>query len=121
MEGMEKGEEAGSAEEEKTKLAPMTRHGRGVRAGKCRERWNIIDFGGVDIYSYLWEMEFDGVVGAAVFAVKLLKDFLYRVSAVDPWTYMGVASLLLVVGSVAALAPARRAAAVEPMQVLREQ
>jgi putative ABC transport system permease protein len=63
------------------------------------------------------------VVGlaAAVFAAKLLNDFLYRVSAVDPWTYIGVAVLLLVVGSVAALVPARRAAAVEPMQALREE
>jgi ABC-type antimicrobial peptide transport system permease subunit len=43
------------------------------------------------------------------------------VSAVDPWTYIGVAILLLVVGSVAALVPARRAAAVEPMQALREE
>jgi ABC-type antimicrobial peptide transport system permease subunit len=60
-------------------------------------------------------------LAAAVFATKLLKDFLYRVNAVDPWTYVGVAVLLLVVGSVAALVPARRAAAVEPMQALREE
>ena len=60
-------------------------------------------------------------LGAAVFVTKLLKDFLYRVSAVDPWTYVGVAALLLLVGSVAALVPARRAAAVEPMQALREE
>jgi putative ABC transport system permease protein len=59
-------------------------------------------------------------LGAAVFAAKLLKDFLYRVNAVDPWTYLGVAILLLVVGTAAALVPARRAAAVEPMQALRE-
>ncbi len=63
------------------------------------------------------------VVGlvAAMFAAKLLKDFLYQVNAVDPWTYIGVAILLLVVGSVAALVPAKRAAAVEPMQALREE
>jgi putative ABC transport system permease protein len=60
-------------------------------------------------------------LAAAVFVTKLLKDFLYRVSAVDPWTYASVAILLLVVGSVAALVPARRAAAVEPMQALREE
>jgi predicted permease len=60
-------------------------------------------------------------LGAAVFVTKLLKDFLYRVNAVDPWTYVGVAVLLLVVGSIAALVPARRAAAVEPMQALREE
>jgi putative ABC transport system permease protein len=60
-------------------------------------------------------------LGAAVFAAKLLTDFLYQVKAVDPWTYVGVAILLLVVGSVAAMVPARRAAAVEPMQALREE
>ncbi len=62
-----------------------------------------------------------GGLGLALLAAKLLKDFLYHVSSVDPWTYMGVAILLLVVGSVAALLPARRAAAVEPMQALREE
>jgi predicted permease len=63
------------------------------------------------------------VVGlvAAAFAAKLLNDFLYQVNAVDPWTYVGVAILLLMVGTVAALMPARRAAAVEPMQALREE
>jgi putative ABC transport system permease protein len=60
-------------------------------------------------------------LAAAVFVTKLLKDFLYRVNAVDPWTYVGVAVLLLVVGSVAALVPARRAASVQPMQALREE
>ncbi len=60
-------------------------------------------------------------LGLAAFAAKLLKDFLYLVQPVDPWTYAGVAILLLVVGSVAALLPARRAAAVEPMQALREE
>jgi putative ABC transport system permease protein len=60
-------------------------------------------------------------LGAAVFVAKLLKDFLYQVKEVDPWTYAGVAILLLVVGSVAALVPARKAAAVEPMQALREE
>jgi predicted permease len=60
-------------------------------------------------------------LGAAVFVAKLLKDFLYQVQTVDPWTYVGVAVLLLAVGSIAALVPARRAAAVEPMQALREE
>jgi putative ABC transport system permease protein len=60
-------------------------------------------------------------LGLAVLAAKLLKDFLFQVSSVDPWTYVGVAILLLVVGSIAALLPARRAAAVEPMQALREE
>jgi putative ABC transport system permease protein len=60
-------------------------------------------------------------LGLSVLAGKLLSGFLYQVKPLDPWTYLGVAVLLLVVGSVAALLPARRAAAVEPMQALREE
>jgi len=60
-------------------------------------------------------------LGLAAFAAKLLNDFLYQVKPIDPWTYVGVAILLLVVGSAAALVPALRAAAVEPMQALREE
>jgi putative ABC transport system permease protein len=61
-----------------------------------------------------------GMVGA-VFAGNLLRSFLYQVKPVDAWTYSGVVLLLLLVGSVAALIPARRAAAVEPMTALREE
>ncbi|MFZ0820904.1 MAG: ABC transporter permease [Candidatus Acidiferrales bacterium] len=60
-------------------------------------------------------------LGLAVFAAKLLSDFLYQVKPVDPWTYVGVSVLLIAVGTIAALVPARRAAAVEPMQALREE
>jgi ABC-type antimicrobial peptide transport system permease subunit len=48
-------------------------------------------------------------------------SFLYQVKPADALTYSGVALLLLIVGSVAALIPARRAAAVEPMAALREE
>jgi putative ABC transport system permease protein len=57
----------------------------------------------------------------AMFAGNLVKSFLYQVKPADAWTYSGVVVLLLVVGSVAALIPARRAAAVEPMTALREE
>jgi ABC-type antimicrobial peptide transport system permease subunit len=43
------------------------------------------------------------------------------VKPADAWTYSGVVVLLLVVGSVAALIPARRAATVEPMIALRDE
>jgi putative ABC transport system permease protein len=57
----------------------------------------------------------------AIFAGNLVKSFLYQVKPADVWTYCGVVVLLLLVGSVAALIPARRAAAVEPMTALREE
>lgn len=61
-----------------------------------------------------------GIV-AALFAGNLVKSFLYQVEPADAWTYSGVVLLLLVVGSVATIIPARRAAAVEPMTALREE
>jgi putative ABC transport system permease protein len=57
----------------------------------------------------------------AVFTGNLVKSFLYQVKPLDFWTYSGVGLLLLLVGSVAALIPARRAAAVQPMTALREE
>jgi putative ABC transport system permease protein len=61
-----------------------------------------------------------GIVSAA-FAGNLVKSFLYQVKPADAWTYSGVVFVLLFVGSLAALIPARRAAAVEPMTALREE
>jgi putative ABC transport system permease protein len=61
-----------------------------------------------------------GIV-AAVFAGNLVKSFLYQVKPADIWTYSGVALLLLLVGSAAALIPARRAASLEPMNALRDE
>lgn len=63
------------------------------------------------------------VLGAicALWAGRLVKAFLYRVKPLDAWTYVGVAVLLLVVGSLAAVIPARRAAAVEPIEALRDE
>ena len=61
-----------------------------------------------------------GIVIAA-FTGNLVKSFLYQVKPADAWTYATVAFLLLLVGSIAALIPARRAAAVEPMTALRDE
>ena len=61
-----------------------------------------------------------GIV-AALFAGKLVTSFLYGVKPSDVWTYAGVAVLLLLVGSLAAFLPARRASLVEPMAALREE
>ncbi len=61
-----------------------------------------------------------GVVGA-LWAGRLVKSFLYGVKPLDAWTYAGVAILLIVVGCLAAVIPARRAAAVEPIEALRDQ
>jgi len=61
-----------------------------------------------------------GSVLAAAFA-RVLSGMLYGVSPSDVTTLSAVVLLVLVVATVASLAPAIRAASVEPMQVLREE
>jgi putative ABC transport system permease protein len=56
----------------------------------------------------------------AVFAGQLVKSFLYNVKPVDIGTYLGVAFVLLIVGSIASLIPAYSASTIEPMEALRE-
>jgi ABC-type antimicrobial peptide transport system permease subunit len=65
-----------------------------------------------------------GIVAGVILALatgRLVKGFLYGVKPADAWTYVGVVVLLLIVGTLASLIPARRAAAVEPIQALREE
>ncbi len=52
---------------------------------------------------------------------RLLKSLLYGVSAIDPITLASVVTLLTVVGLVASLVPAYRAARIDPMVALRYQ
>ena len=52
---------------------------------------------------------------------RFLTDMLYGVSTLDPATYAGVTALVLCVASMASLAPALRAAWIEPVQVLRDE
>ena len=51
---------------------------------------------------------------------KLMAALLFEVSPADPQTYVVVTSVLMVVAVVAAYAPARRAATVDPMVALRQ-
>jgi ABC-type antimicrobial peptide transport system permease subunit len=59
-----------------------------------------------------------GVIGA-LGAAQLVKGMLYNVGAVDPVSFLGVPSLLVVVATLAVYLPARRAAGVEPMRALK--
>ncbi len=61
-----------------------------------------------------------GLGGALVFA-RYLSGQLFRVSALDPWVYVSVATVLLAAAFVASLLPARRATRVDPMDALRAE
>jgi putative ABC transport system permease protein len=56
---------------------------------------------------------------AAFFLARLMSTLLFGVTATDAATFAGVAGLLMLVGIVACLIPARRATAMQPASVLR--
>lgn len=61
-----------------------------------------------------------GVV-AALGTVRLLRSLLFGVGTTDPATLAGVSVLLIAVALVASFLPARRAAAVDPVEALRAE
>ena len=58
-------------------------------------------------------------VAAGMAVMRLLASELYGVASYDPTAYLGAALLIVATGAVATWLPARRAARVEPMTVLR--
>jgi ABC-type lipoprotein release transport system permease subunit len=58
---------------------------------------------------------------AAIFAARSIRSFLYEVQPGNPWVFVLSASVLFLIGVVAALLPARRAISIDPMQALRAE
>jgi hypothetical protein len=59
-------------------------------------------------------------VGGSLWAARFVETLLFRLEARDPATFGGAAAILVLVGAFAAWLPARRAARLDPIQVLRE-
>jgi ABC-type antimicrobial peptide transport system permease subunit len=57
--------------------------------------------------------------GFAPLLTRVLRSFLYDVSALDPIAYFSVAIVLVSVGLLASYLPARRATKVDPLIALR--
>jgi ABC-type antimicrobial peptide transport system permease subunit len=51
---------------------------------------------------------------------RWVKGFLYQVQPLDGLTYAAVAIALVIIGLIASMLPARKAASIEPMRALRE-
>ncbi len=73
--------------------------------------------------SALWQILIGLAFGvpAALFAGHLMGSLLYGVSGYDPLAFIGAITLLAICATVAGFIPARRAAAIEPMQALRTE
>ena len=69
----------------------------------------------------LWVLGLGLVVGTplTLFAMRSLNSMLYEISPFDPVAFGLAIAVLILVSACAALAPARRAASVEPMRALR--
>jgi ABC-type lipoprotein release transport system permease subunit len=58
-------------------------------------------------------------IGASVVLTRVLKSVLYGVNAVDPVAFVAAAGLLAATGLSACYVPARKAAAADPIEILR--
>lgn len=60
-----------------------------------------------------------GLAGAAGLST-FLAAVLYDVKPIDPWTYAGMAAVLIATAAVASWLPARNAARTDPLESLRQ-
>ena len=84
-------------------------------AGRDRILWSVLWQGAV--------LASIGVVMGLVLAgaaTRLLRDFVYGVSTLDPLTFVTVAVLLIAIAALASLVPALRAVKLDPVSALRQ-
>jgi putative ABC transport system permease protein len=58
-------------------------------------------------------------IGAGVAVSRLLQQVLFEVDPADPWIYLAVSTVLLLVSELASFLPARRATRIDPVTALR--
>jgi predicted permease len=58
-------------------------------------------------------------IGAGVAVSRLLQQVLFEVDPADPWIYLAVSTILLLVSELASFLPARRATRIDPVTALR--
>ena len=59
-----------------------------------------------------------GLFGAAMLT-RILQGLLYGTTPLDPWTFVGMSVVMLLVGLLASYVPARRASSVDPLEAMR--
>jgi putative ABC transport system permease protein len=92
----------------------------GLRIAIGATRWDIMR----TVMAYSARLTLAGLVAgvaAAAAATRLLAGLLFAVSPLDVRIYLGVSALLAAVALLASYLPTRRAAAVDPMVVLRNE
>ena len=60
-------------------------------------------------------------LGTAAAVMHLMKSLLFGISPLDPFTYITVPLILAISAALASYLPARRAAAVDPVEALRAE
>jgi putative ABC transport system permease protein len=96
------------------------RHEMGVRIALGAQRWDVVR---LVVGRAVRPVVLGVAIGlaASVAITRIARGLLYGTSPHDPATYAGVAVLLLVVGTLAAYAPSRRAASADPVTALRAE
>lgn len=92
----------------------------GLRMALGADRWNIVRI----VLSYSARLTAIGLaigVLVAMGATRLLASLLYGITALDPVTFIAVASGIAAVALFASLAPVLRAASVDPIVALRNE
>ena len=101
-------------------LVTQRRQEIGLRIALGAQQWNVMSL----VLREAGWMLVAGLgigLGMAYLGTRALGTLLYGVKADDPWTAGAVALVLLVGGLLASLAPARRAARVDPAEALRAE